>query len=234
MAEMSAAPAWSVVIPTLNEESELEACLASVRAARRPGAVEAVVADGGSSDGTLALARRLADKALEAPRGRGTQLNAGARASRGASLLFLHADSRLPDRWDEILEAAWTRPGVSATAFRIRYDQPGWRYRLIEGAMHLKARLGGTVYGDHGLATRRSIFEKVGGFPAIPLLEDVSLARRLMREGRLVLVEGPVRASPRRQLAAGPLRNALRNDWLLVRWALGADPEDLYKEYYGQ
>ncbi len=225
-------PDWSVIVPTLNEASNLEACLAAVRAARSPEKIEAIVVDGGGTDETPRLAERLADKVIRSAPGRGGQLRAGAAAARGKMLLFIHADGRLPAGWDEALERNLSEPGVAAAAFSIDYGRREWTFKFVEAVVHLRCKALGIVYGDHGLAVRRETYERAGGFPDQPLFEDVELVRRLRRLGRVVLLPEKIAVSPRRLLERGPLKNAWRNNLLCLRWALGVPAEKLHREYY--
>lgn len=222
---------WSVIIPTLNEEGRISACLAAVRAG---GACEVVVSDGGSSDRTLELARPLADAVVEGPPGRGGQLNRGAQAARGTHFLFLHADALLPAGWLGALERAWAegkRP--AAAAFRIRYDASGWGFRLVERGAHVRAAATGMVYGDHGLAIARSTFLGIGGYPELPLMEDVGLAEKLRRLGGIRLLRPELTVSSRK-LSGRPLRNALRNHFFRLLYGLGVSPYGLYARYYAK
>jgi rSAM/selenodomain-associated transferase 2 len=200
-------PALAVVIPVLDEEARLGRLLAQLTA--DPGVGEIVVVDGGSRDRTRAIARSVPGvRLLAAPRGRGTQMNAGARATTAGVLIFLHADVQLPADARRAIDDALADPSVVAGAFRIRTVADGgrnWLGPLLRTA-DLRSRLARHPYGDQALFVRRSAFEQAGGFPEQPLFEDVELARRLRRLGRIRLVPAEVRVSGRRFLQR-PLRS---------------------------
>ncbi len=183
--------------------------------------------DGGSSDATRDEARRAGARVLRAPAGRATQQNAGAREARGDALLFLHADTRLPEGALVRVERVLADPGVALGAFRLGFDRddPGMRF-LVFGA-DLRARIFGLPYGDQALFLRRETFDRLGGFREIPTLEDLCLVRRAKRLGRVVVAPERVRTSPRRYDRAGLLRNMLLNWRDAFLFALGVGPERL-------
>lgn len=172
----------SVIVPVLNEEKILRTALAELL--RQEGSFEVIVVDGGSEDGTANAARGTEGvRFMTAGPGRGAQMNAGARAARGAVLLFLHIDTRLPARGLLAVQDAVDR-GVPAGAFRHRFEDADWRLRLISAGHNLKCRLTRIYYGDHAIFVRRDVFERVGGFPEVPVLEDVIFCQRLRRHVR--------------------------------------------------
>ncbi len=218
----------SVIIPSLNEETEISAAVR--QAAGRPG-IEVLVVDGGSSDRTVALAEAAGATVLQATAGRGHQLNAGARAARGRILLFLHADTRLPEAFPGLIEQALRQPDLAAGAFRFAVAAPGWRFRLLERLVNWRARAFSLPYGDQALFLSAERFQAVGGFAEIPLLEDLALVRRLRGLGRITLLSAPARTSPRRWLRLGLLRVTLRNQLILLGYLLGVDPGRLARWY---
>jgi len=170
---------------------------------------------------------------VHGPPGRGGQLNRGAEAASGTHLLFLHADTRLPPDWLQALDQAFEAPRPpAATVFRIRYEALGLGLRLIEAGMHIRCRWTGVAYGDHAFGLSRKAFERAGGFPEIPLMEDVAFCKRIRALGRLELLDSALLLSPRRQ-GTRPLLNAARNQALLLLFRLGVSPERLYRLYYG-
>ena len=183
----------SVVIPTLNEEPLIGVAIASALAA---GAAEVIVADGGSTDRTVAIALAAGARVASGARGRGAQLNLGASEARGAALCFLHADARLPAAAGSQIEGALADPRVVGGNFRIRFG-PSLHGRSLGAFYHVIRRLG-LYYGDSAIFCRRATFEAAGGFPPHPIMEDVALARALQRRGRMAYLPGPVEASPRR------------------------------------
>lgn len=218
-------PAVSVVIPTLNEEAELPLALARLRRAGRPGGLEIVVADGGSADGTLAVARGGADKVVDARGGRAAQMHAGALAASGDLLLFLHADTRLPPDWPKALSGAWAsdpRPG--ATAFRLGFDSEEAVYQVISSLGNWRSRYTGIPHGDQAIACRREDYLRVGGFPPVALMEEYYLLPELSRLGPVTIIDAPVQTSVRRYERTGPLFNALRNAALIALFKAGVSP----------
>lgn len=203
----------SVVIPTLNEERWLPAAVASVRDGARGlalggSAFEVVVADCGSVDETVTVARELGcrvvvDRSLD---GRGAAADAGGHAARGDVLLFLDADCRLPVGWDQAVAEALADPEVAGGGFEFALDGPGRGLRLVEAVDRLRYRRSHLFYGDQGLFVRAEVWRRVGGFRGARILESAKLCRRLKREGRLALVPRPVLASPRRFERGGVLR----------------------------
>jgi rSAM/selenodomain-associated transferase 2 len=221
-------PAVSIIVPVLDEAHAIEAALAPLQAWRAAGA-EVVVVDGGSRDATCALAAPLADGVMSAPRGRATQMNAGARASRGAILLFLHADTLLPaDAMPDVVagmaSADWGRFDVT-----IAGADP--LLALVSLSMNLRSRLTGIATGDQAIFVTRAAFEAVGGFPAIPLMEDVALSKLLHRRGRPLCLRQRALTSGRRWERHGTLRTILLMWRLRLAYALGADPHRLARSY---
>ena len=215
----------SVVVPTLNEAAGIEACLAALAPLREHGH-EVIVADGGSTDGTARLAAPLADRVLEAPRGRAAQMNAGAGVAKGDALLFLHADTFLPPQADRlVLEAlathAWGRFDVTLEG---RHPLLG----VVACAMNLRSRLTGIATGDQAIFVRRSSFP---GFPEIALMEDVAFSRSMKRLGRPACLRERVRSSARRWDAHGLARTVFLMWRLRLLYSLGAPPERLARLY---
>ena len=195
----------SIIIPTLNEAAAL-AVLLTVLRRDCPGA-EIIVADGGSDDETLAVARG-ADRVVSAPAGRASQLNAGAAVATGSVLWFLHADSIPPrDALAHIGEILAS--GCCGGCFRIWFDEPAWVFRIGDALSNLKVDLTGIAYGDHGFFCTAKAFHRVGGYPAVPLLEDADLYRALGRSGRVRQAPSYIFTTTRRYHAHGPWRTTL-------------------------
>src|SRR5215468_6895485 len=218
-------------MPVLDEARRIRERLTELRAL--PGVDEIVVVDGASSDGTADAARSVAGvRVLEAQRGRGSQMNAGARAAGGDVLLFLHADASLPRDAAAWVERTLAEPGVVAGAFRVRTRADGghnWLGPLLRLA-DLRSRTTRLPYGDQAVFVRREAFHRVGGFPVQPLMEDVELARRLRCLGRIRIVPAEVQVSGRRFLAQ-PVRAVLAMRFFPTLYRLGVPPERLARLY---
>jgi rSAM/selenodomain-associated transferase 2 len=211
----------AVVIAALDEAEHVAA---SVRSARVPD-VEVLVVDGGSRDDTVPRARAAGARVLVAPPGRGRQLRAGAEASGGDAVVFLHADTRLPPGWAGAVRAALADPRAAGGSFALRFDARSPGLRVVEWGAALRRRLLGLPYGDQAPFARRSALAAIGGVPDAPFMEDLDLVRRLRCHGRLVRLSLPVATSARRYQARGVLRTMLRNWAALAAWRLGLDRE---------
>jgi rSAM/selenodomain-associated transferase 2 len=225
---MSALPQLSVIVPALNEAQELPGLLDSLL--QLPGNCEMLVVDGGSSDASeriVCASSRV--RWLTAPRGRAAQMNAGARAARGESVLFLHADTRLPANAVARIVTALADPQVVAGSFRLRFEPNSMLLRLYALCSRLNFTI--TTFGDQGLFMRRSDFLQMGGYAPLPFLEDVEFQRRLRARGRFVKLPLGVTTSARRFRAHGVLRQQLRNVVLVALFLAGASPNSL-KRYY--
>jgi len=220
-------PYLSVVIPTLNEE---DAIASAIQSARSPES-EVIVADGGSRDRTIDIARACGATVIAAPRGRARQQNAGAARARGKVLLFLHADTVLPANYGlQVFEALLDSRAV-AGAFQFRTDYVHWGMRLIEKTVRLRSARFQIPYGDQALFMPKAVFEKAGGFPQTPVAEDLYLARRLGRLGRIVMAPGFAVTSGRRWQEIGVWRAALINYLIAIGCLAGADPRRLAPLY---
>ena len=223
-------PRISVVISTLNEEEHLEATLKSVTG--EPD-TEVIVADGGSTDGTAELALARGARLLTTTARRARQMNAGAAAASAPVLLFLHGDTRLPPGFaGHALELLAGR-GTAAGAFRLAVAGPSWGLRLIEGLANIRSRLFHLPYGDQGLFVTADLFRRVGGFPELPIMDDVVFVRRLKRRGRIAIAPCSTLTSDRRWRRLGILRTTLVNQVVLAAFFLGVDPARLAGWYRG-
>ncbi|MBU2549450.1 MAG: TIGR04283 family arsenosugar biosynthesis glycosyltransferase [Proteobacteria bacterium] len=220
-------PTISAIVPVLDEEAALPRTLERLTSL----GFEVIVVDGGSRDGSVETARRFGVRVLAALPGRARQMNRGAARAGGEILFFVHADSRVPDNAAGIIARTLARPGTAAGAFRLAIDSPRPVLRFIAGLANLRSRLLQLPWGDQGLFLTRRVFEEVGGFQDLPLMEDVDLDRRLKRVGRIVLAPAAMTTSARRWERHGPIRNSLRNLWRLTRYFLGASPDRLARDY---
>ena len=217
----------SVVVPVLNEASCLGTALQDLRQ-QRPH--EVLVVDGGSTDGTCAIADSAASL-LRGPRGRAAQMNLGAAHAGGDALLFLHADCSLEPGALAAAAHLLGRRGVAAGCFRMRVLDRRRVYRIIDAAATARVRLTGLAYGDQGLFVSRELFNRVGGFPPVGLMEDVLISKALRRHGRIVVAPKRVYVSPRRWHREGMVRQSLRNWSLTALAAAGASPDRLAHFY---
>ncbi len=222
-------PLLSVVVPTLEEARALPSLIADLARLRVPH--EIIVADGGSQDGTQAGAAALGARVVDTARGRGSQLRAGAAVARGRVLCFLHADVRLDGAALRALERAVTLPDDVVLAFTLRIAASGWRYRFVEWGTDRRARWGRLPYGDQGLVLTRATYEEAGGFPPIPLMEDVVFVRRLRGRAEVRILPERIAVSPRRWQKDGVLRRMLRNWLLLTAYLVGIPPARLTPAY---
>jgi len=222
-------PPLSIIVPVLDEASSIEATLAAVQPLRSRSA-EVVVVDGGSRDATRSLALPLADRVIDAPRGRASQMNAGARAGSGAVLLFLHADTLLPEGAADLVQRL-DASGREWGRFDVAIAGADPLLALVALLMNARSRLTGIATGDQAIFVRRAAFEAVGGFPEIPLMEDVALSKKLKRRSAPLCLRERVLTSGRRWERHGTLRTILLMWRLRLAYALGADPHRLARRY---
>ena len=222
------------MIPTLDAASGLGASLAAIEVARGAGLLrEIVVADGGSADATAAIAEAAGARVVRAPRGRGSQLAAGAAAAEGEWLCFLHADTQPGPRWCDAVAGFIADPANAERAgyFAFRLDDGSSSARRLERLVAWRSRVLGLPYGDQGLVIAKRFYSELGGFPALPLMEDVALVRRIGRR-RLVALEATALTSAARYRRDGYLRRSLRNLVCLTLYFLGVSPR-LIQRLYG-
>jgi len=225
------AASLSVIIPTLNAAARIGPCLGALGEALGEGLIaELILADGGSQDAIADVAEASGARLVVAQPGRGQQLCAGIQAARGGWLLILHADSVLGPGWADAVRGHMARHPDRAGWCRLRFDAEGSMPRLVAGWANLRARLLALPYGDQGLLIRRDVYLAAGGYPPIPLMEDVALARSLGRR-RLTGIDHPITTGAERYLREGWLRRGARNLATLVRYLAGADPEMLARAY---
>ena len=216
----------SVIIPTLNEEEEIVNVLRRIKEEN----VEIVVADGGSSDRTLAACRGFDVTVVHSRPGRAVQMNAGAAAASGQVLLFLHADTRLPVGFPDVVRGVISS-GAMGGAFSFGTDWDTLSMRFVAWGANLRSRLFGIIFGDQGIFVRADIFRKVGGFPELPIMEDCELVRTLKKTGNFSLLRPMAITSARRWKTGGVLRTTVRNIAITWLYLLGARPEKLYRWY---
>lgn len=216
----------SVVIPTLNEAQSIARVLLAVAGAEN---CELIIADGGSQDATIDIARSFEARIVRCQSGRGRQMNAGAAIASGGALLFLHADTLPPKNFRSIVWSTLDE-GAAAGAFRLKIDSPRRAYRWVERGANFRSRLG-MPYGDQGLFLRAELFYQLGGYQHWPLMEDYELIRRLRRYGGLKLTAESVKTSARRWEKLGVLRTTLTNQAIIAGYHLGVSPTRLTSWY---
>ncbi|HCF26208.1 MAG TPA: glycosyltransferase [Cyanobacteria bacterium UBA11049] len=219
----------SIIIPTFNEAKNITGAIASTQDGKN---VEVIVVDGGSLDNTVELIQCLGVKVLFAPKSRASQMNLGAKAATGDILLFLHADTRLPARFDTLVRDTLAQTNI-AGAFALRIDAALWSLRLIEIGVNWRSRTLQMPYGDQAIFLPRAVFDKIGGFPELPMMEDFELMRSLKRWGRIAIIPVPVLTSARRWLQKGVIKTTLMNQIAIIAYLLRVSPERI-KRWYGQ
>ncbi|HEV2129722.1 MAG TPA: TIGR04283 family arsenosugar biosynthesis glycosyltransferase [Longimicrobiaceae bacterium] len=230
MPDATSPPQLSVIVPALNEAAGIVSCLQPLQPLRACGH-EVIVVDGGSEDATMPLAEPLADRVLTTGRGRARQMNTGARSARGDVLLFLHADTLLPPEADRRVLEGLARSDRGWGRFDLRLTGRHLLLRLTARLINLRSRLTGIATGDQAIFVRRDWFEEAGGFPEIPLMEDLALSRALKRRGRPLCLRERVTTSSRRWEERGILRTILLMWRLRLAYYRGADPHDLARRY---
>jgi rSAM/selenodomain-associated transferase 2 len=220
----------SIIVPMLNEAPALPDLLEHLLPLRR-GGVEVILVDGGSEDGGAAIATCAGFEVVPAERGRARQMNAGAAVASGDVLLFLHADTRLPDGAVPLIDAALADGRHIWGRFDVAFDFRSWTMDATAFLMNLRSRLSGIATGDQALFMTRAAFDAVGGFPDQPLMEDVEITSRLRRRSRPACIRRPVLTSARRWQSRGPWRTILLMWRLRLAYWFGASPADLARQY---
>ena len=216
-------------MPVYNESSILRNTLSQLRLSENE---ELVIVDGGSSDDTVSIAHDFSDKVFVTKTGRASVMNFGANKAEGDMLLFLHADCSLPQNAFDLIRNTLSNDGIAAGAFDLGIESSEFRYRIIECVANIRARVTRLMYGDQGMFLRKEVFDRIGGFANIPLMEDVEISKRLKKLGKIVFVKPPVKASPRRWVNEGLLYTTLR-DWTIafLYTFIKVSPEKLIKHY---
>lgn len=216
----------SIIVPVLNEGAGLSAFLGAL-----PGGdheIEIILADGGSTDGSITQIEDVVSHIVSCGKGRAVQMNAGAAVASGEYLLFLHADTYLPGQFKSLVlaeEAAWGR-------FDVRLSGEHWAFRMIEFMMNWKSRMTGICTGDQAIFLKRTLFESIGGYAAIPLMEDIELTKRLSKMSKPLCISNKLTTSSRRWEEKGILKTMLLMWYLRIRYATGTSAEILVKKYY--
>lgn len=221
---------FSIIMPVLNEEAVLEEQLAHLVAQCAGHDCELIIVDGGSYDATAAIAERYG-RVMAVARGRATQMNAGASAAMGDVLIFLHADTRLPDDAFTAIERVLAVSRVVGGAFRVCFNCDRWPYRFVAFCTNLRSQLRRSFTGDQAYFVRAASFRAVGGYPEQPLMEDLEIITRLRRVGKVVLLPQYVITSARRHEKIGLLRSVLFMWYLRTLYKFGVSPARLQRMY---
>ncbi|NJR50805.1 MAG: glycosyltransferase family 2 protein [Leptolyngbyaceae cyanobacterium CSU_1_3] len=218
----------TIVIPTFNEASRIENTLAISQMAAN---AEIIVVDGGSHDHTVQIAQAAGVKVLRSRPGRAHQMNRGASAAIGDILLFLHADTQLPQGFDSMIRAALSQPMTIAGAFSLKIDASLWSLRLVEWGVNLRSRLLQMPYGDQAIFLRADTFRAIGGFPDLPIMEDFELIRQLKQRGQIAILPASVVTSSRRWQKLGVLQTTLINQSIILAYLCGISPSQIAHWY---
>jgi rSAM/selenodomain-associated transferase 2 len=221
----------SVIVPVLNEESGIRACLESLLA--WGDRLEIIVVDGGSQDATVEIVQSLPVGLVTALGGRGAQMNRGAAIAKGEILLFLHSDTQLPQTFITEIEAVLAQPQAIAGAFPLRIDDPRPSLRWIETFVQWRSQYLSLPYGDQAIFLKTSTFQQMGGYAPLPIMEDYELIQRLKKQGKIYLAQHPVITSSRRWRKLGVWRTTWINQLMLLGYHLKLDPQTL-KQWYRQ
>lgn len=218
----------SIIIPVLNEAGIIAKTINSTQTGQN---IEIIVADGGSTDSTAEIAAKAGAKVINSPKGRALQMNRGASQATGQILLFLHADTILSPGYDSMIRQALQQSRTVAGAFELQIDglHPG--LRLVETAVNLRSRWLQMPYGDQAIFMPTQLFQQLGGFPEMPIMEDFAIIKKLQAKGKINIVELPVRTSARRWQKKGILKTTLINQLVIVGYFLGVSPTRLADWY---
>lgn len=218
----------SVIIPAINEADNIANTIESIGPGDKK---EVIVVDGGSNDDTVGIAKSLGARVITSAPPRARQMNRGAAEATGDVLLFLHADTRLPERFEEFVLNSFKQPGTVAGAFELRIDSDIPALRLIERLANWRSRCLKTPYGDQAIFILSRVFHQVGGFPDIAIMEDFELIRRLRKQGEIATLPVPVSTSPRRWQNLGILKTTLINQLVIATYFMGVAPEVITRRY---
>eukprot|EP01023_Acetabularia_acetabulum_P026777 TRINITY_DN2537_c0_g1_i6.p2 TRINITY_DN2537_c0_g1~~TRINITY_DN2537_c0_g1_i6.p2 ORF type:complete len:242 (-),score=22.39 TRINITY_DN2537_c0_g1_i6:857-1582(-) len=224
----------SVVIPTLNEECNISRTLSSIQEGCEGQIPEIIIADGGSSDKTVKIAKQNCTKVIQCDKGRGKQLNSGWRAASGEWILFLHSDCVLPQNYHQLIKTAVSKnPKCVWGCFdTIKVDFSTWTMSVVEFFVKMRTRFGRMPYGDQGIFVKRRDLQEIGGVKEWPLMEDVDLVHQLNKRSRPIIVKGPLTTSGRRWKKLGVVQTTMINWSIIVMYYAGVDVYTLAKYYY--
>jgi len=220
----------SIIIPVFNEGAIIQQTLKNLLITSET--AEIIVVDGGSQDNTLELAKAMGVKAIAiSPGGRAKQMNFGAKFAQGDILLFLHADTTLPQNYTTILKDTLAKPNIIAGAFELNIDAPQLSLRLVETLVNIRSRLFSLPYGDQAIFLKASVFQALGGFPELPIMEDFVFVRGLNKQGKIAIAPQAVLTSSRRWQKLGVVKTTLVNQLIIIGYFLGVPIERLANFY---
>ncbi len=220
----------SVIIPVLNEAETIAQTITQLQAVAET--VEIIIVDGGSGDQTVAIAQDRGAKVLLSPEpGRAMQMNTGAKYATADTLLFLHADTQLPQDYPSLVQQTLLQPHTIAGAFPLQINSQRWSLRVIEKAVNARSRFLEMPYGDQAIFLKKETFHQIGGFPNLPIMEDFQLIRTLKQYGKIRLTTTPVVTSPRRWEKLGVLKTTLINQMIIIGYFCGVSPMRLRQWY---
>lgn len=221
----------SIIIPTLNAEKHLPTCLASLMPGIEPGLIkELIIVDGKSTDRTVELALEAGGTIIECSPNRSKQLIAGSAEAKGSWLLFLHADTALAYNWQDKVSEHIENSSQYAATFFLSYNSSAWQAKFLSWCANFRTRTFGLPYGDQGLLIPRQLYDELGGYAELPLMEDVAIAKEIGKK-RLKLLKSRAITSAEKYQQEGWWKRILRNIWLISRYQLGASPEKLARHY---
>ncbi len=220
--------AISVIIPTLNEEENIQSLLKYLK--QLDNRLQLIVVDANSEDNTVAATQKLS-QVVRSSRGRGVQMNKGANIAKGDILWFLHADCRPHPDSIQAMKRAFADENIVGGGFEYNLNHPGFRFRLVEFLSNRKNRMLQWLFGDMGIFIRREIFEQMGGYQEIPLMEDMDFSKRLKKHGKIAILPQRMNTSARRWIEEGYIFNSIRSWALQSAWTLGVSPYTLKKWY---
>lgn len=220
----------SIIIPVFNEAQSLNAHLPLLQGLRELGH-ELIVVDGSGDSASAERCGALVDHWLDSAPGRARQMNAGAERADGEIYLFLHIDTRLPGDAMDLLQEGFSRDSTQWGRFDVRLSGQLWVYRVIEYMINLRSRLSGVATGDQAIFVRRSVFEAVGGYGELPLMEDVAISKTLRALARPLCLRSKVITSSRRWEAHGVVRTVVLMWWIRLLYSLGVSPQILHGMY---
>ncbi|MBD2136496.1 TIGR04283 family arsenosugar biosynthesis glycosyltransferase [Anabaena sp. FACHB-1237] len=225
----------SIIIPTLNEAENIATIVKVINHSNSTNTMEMIIVDGGSQDDTVKIAEslniKLPLKVINSAPGRAMQMNNGAIIAQGEILLFLHADTLLPNNFAEMILSCMQKSGIVAGAFTLKIDSNNWGLRLVEWGVKWRSLFLQLPYGDQAIFMKKDTFNQVGKFPELPIMEDFEIIKRLKKMGKIAIISDPVITSSRRWLKKGIFHTTILNQIIIIAYVLGISPATIVKWY---